>query len=998
MSKELSNNDVNRIAASMLEQIENKQTGYKVRGIINGNFHLLNKDLETRATKDDVDKLKLRYYETEAALKADQPSPNIGDRALVGVPHPGTVWGCKTKGVWYNTGVAPTPEELNLTEYAKNGGSANDIMDLSQAYKDVHVVHQVSRTKAVAAIGRSIKSLHIEILDETFYYKLISSKWEAKIRYSQYVNLGNPSVSLEFQFHVLFEDGSDRRIDFRFQKDGSLLYPLVSEVKTSVMHGILELDKGYIDTITSGWYYLITQNPQGYIYLNGILDRAISAYDAVEKSLLKYSVIGQDKTQLFAHVDTKVLDKSLNTLNPVLAIQDVQFIIPPTGLPEEIEEYFTNKWKMYISYMNVNNYNLASGSVSVTGNVNIRNSINELGRYTFEYTGHVKSNICIFRGYTTIEGVKVYSGFNLKIFFKDEYFKENGNLVFSDTTSGLELSLIPLYEYMSSLSPEFSDLLIPNDHALKLDKSILLDIDKTIYNTGSGHRCFLSSEGNLTDGTPLIEFDNATPQIAAGSTYYRTPMSNYYSSESEGVNDITFDILDSHLILSAKYGLRYNAGLMSIDSADSNMSIKNNRTVHLTGIGEVKVYYDFPNWLLDHVLVDDYQYPPRVLAYRNSNYYTVEYAANNTSTSYIFKYILDMSDPYLKDVYEVILGKIRTHLDTIIPMEVLGVTKDVRLYDIIDRVSMTHWGWWGEGLYRATGWKDNAPYNAYDDVFTETSEDLIDYAEMFKDIFDNKHILAATNGMWGTVENSLLTDYHLFLLAKENNFGFFVDNFGGDNRGRRFMGDKGTELFKNRYKTAPIVLETYQMRMTKDSKYIPYYAVNDMELYYRAVSLNPSNVNNIWNYPTNRHDMYSDEISVNSFKRAFSYMGYRLVKWGSLAIKEGNSLYLRTNLKNLGITPIYEDYWQVQFIIRGDDGVILETIDSDFDIRTVEADLWNLTTENSKVIEVTRVGVSYTKGDVYIKIIDKKGLSKPFNLAHNNKTDNDEYFLTKFSI
>lgn len=119
MSKELSNRDVARIAASMLEQIENKQTGYKVRGIINGNFHLLKKDLETRATKEDVDKLKLRYYETEAALKADQPSPNIGERALVGVPYPGTVWGCKTKGVWYNTGVAPTPEELNLADYAK---------------------------------------------------------------------------------------------------------------------------------------------------------------------------------------------------------------------------------------------------------------------------------------------------------------------------------------------------------------------------------------------------------------------------------------------------------------------------------------------------------------------------------------------------------------------------------------------------------------------------------------------------------------------------------------------------------------------------------------------------------------------------------------------------------------------------------------------------------------------------------------------------------------
>lgn len=117
--RNLSEADIEAVGDYVLGQIENKEVGYSVRAKMNANFFNLGRDVASRATKADVEKLKLRYYENAAALKADQPSPNIGERALVGIPYPGTVWGCKTKGIWYDTGVAPTPEELNLAEYAK---------------------------------------------------------------------------------------------------------------------------------------------------------------------------------------------------------------------------------------------------------------------------------------------------------------------------------------------------------------------------------------------------------------------------------------------------------------------------------------------------------------------------------------------------------------------------------------------------------------------------------------------------------------------------------------------------------------------------------------------------------------------------------------------------------------------------------------------------------------------------------------------------------------
>ena len=49
----------------------------------------------------------LKYFETEASLKAAYPKPLPGDSAWVGTPYPGTIYVCETRGVWKNTGVAP---------------------------------------------------------------------------------------------------------------------------------------------------------------------------------------------------------------------------------------------------------------------------------------------------------------------------------------------------------------------------------------------------------------------------------------------------------------------------------------------------------------------------------------------------------------------------------------------------------------------------------------------------------------------------------------------------------------------------------------------------------------------------------------------------------------------------------------------------------------------------------------------------------------------------
>ncbi len=167
MSKELSNRDVARIAASMLEQIENKQTGYKVRGIINGNFHLLKKDLETRATKEEVQELKTPYFKTIEELKAARPNPTPGDKAWIGDPYPGTVWNYTNANKWEDTKKAPAAEEVNLEAYTPNGGTQKTGKQLEDGNAENYnyISGIVEKSKNLFNKANLIKGLYVSFHD-----------------------------------------------------------------------------------------------------------------------------------------------------------------------------------------------------------------------------------------------------------------------------------------------------------------------------------------------------------------------------------------------------------------------------------------------------------------------------------------------------------------------------------------------------------------------------------------------------------------------------------------------------------------------------------------------------------------------------------------------------------------------------------------------------------------------------------------------------------------
>lgn len=151
-------NFLKNVSEYVIREIKNGDIGYVVRSIINSTFYNLKRDISSRPTQKDIENLKTPYFKTLAELQAARPNAQSGDKAWVGDPFPGTVWFYSNK--WEDTGKVPPAEEVNLTEYAKNGGSDKTVYQLENQIRissrntDVRETENIVRIKQEKTNGQ----------------------------------------------------------------------------------------------------------------------------------------------------------------------------------------------------------------------------------------------------------------------------------------------------------------------------------------------------------------------------------------------------------------------------------------------------------------------------------------------------------------------------------------------------------------------------------------------------------------------------------------------------------------------------------------------------------------------------------------------------------------------------------------------------------------------------------------------------------------------------
>ena len=136
----------------------------------------------------------------------------------------------------------------------------------------------------------------------------------------------------------------------------------------------------------------------------------------------------------------------------------------------------------------------------------------------------------------------------------------------------------------------------------------------------------------------------------------------------------------------------------------------------------------------------------------------------------------------------------------------------------------------------------------------------------------------------------------------------------------------------------------------------------------------------------------SDEVYENA-RKCLSMVGYRLVFNSLYTKKNRNKLSVSFCFRNIGVSKIFHDYYELHLIIKDNDDNVIYDYCSDFDFRTIKANTNDplFYIEGGTRIQET---IPYKKGKLYLKIIDKKGIEYPLCLSNYGRLSDGSYFLT----
>lgn len=320
-----------------------------------------------------------------------------------------------------------------------------------------------------------------------------------------------------------------------------------------------------------------------------------------------------------------------------------------------------------------------------------------------------------------------------------------------------------------------------------------------------------------------------------------------------------------------------------------------------------------------------------------------------------------------------------------LPITVDG--KAVPRMKLVRCIELRHFGFWGEGAYP----KELLPQN---------SACLIRFADAFVRHFPDIRLVVPTNGMRFSPAYDAIKDYHFHLLALKNRAGLagtFRDNWG-DNEARyqslyyaanRYEKDgaKMFELIRDRWKTAPLVGEPGRWGPSPDG-FHPYWNLLDQAAYLHPAVVRNCNVST-GSSDTSRSDysILNDPQALETFRRFYALIGFRYVLGEARVARRGDRLEIRTDWKNIGLTPTY-DAWKVRFYIENATGDEVWSGFSALDLRTVMPDA------NAAIASIDRFENVPSVGKLWLQVVDPDGISPPLALSIRGRSAKGAYCLT----
>lgn len=355
--------------------------------------------------------------------------------------------------------------------------------------------------------------------------------------------------------------------------------------------------------------------------------------------------------------------------------------------------------------------------------------------------------------------------------------------------------------------------------------------------------------------------------------------------------------------------------------------------------------------------------------------------------------ILDFRNKFVKSMYDSILRLFARYLEE--PVKAPGIksssnaSQECKKGDFVSRIEINFMGPWGEGI--------TSYYSDY-----KNSDDLIYLTELYKKYFYKYWIIAPSYGMrTNTTKNKNIYRFQYYLLT--TTYGSLKKDRNGLYYGHKEFGLGVSHLGGIDYKydfDLPYKNIDFKRIAQKKCLKAPFVGENNGRIAEETALM----MDNIKDYgvslckpwtAVNINDI--PDSTLQKWREAASFFGYHFYINGNHTSVKNNTLNVYFLMGNRSYSPLYDDFWLPQIVIRDKDGKELQVIniDKDLNLKSIPCKKSPLNYEvmvNAK----KQVNVAITGCKVYFRIIDKCHINENMYLDNDGRTTKGEYLLCEY--
>lgn len=351
--------------------------------------------------------------------------------------------------------------------------------------------------------------------------------------------------------------------------------------------------------------------------------------------------------------------------------------------------------------------------------------------------------------------------------------------------------------------------------------------------------------------------------------------------------------------------------------------------------------------------------------------------------------LLDFRNHLVRQVYSSVLECLATYLQEKVPAPILlsstNASQNITKGNFIARIEMGFIGPWGEGM---TSYLKNK-------VDPTSLQSIV---EAYKLYFKDYCLIAPSFGMrTNTTQNKQLYEFEYYLLTtkygslKKTNgiltgnkeFGLFIDHIGNPDTYNDFsLNYKGKDFKLDALKkslVAPIIGENSGNLSLENSR-----VIKDIQKFGLSLC-------NVWT------QFKLTEISdtlLKDWHKAASLFGYRFFINENRTSITNNKVNIFFLMGNKSYSPLYDDFWLPQIVIRDANDKELQVIDIDKELNLKSIPCLKSPMNYQIMIKANKQLRNVPHGSkVYFRIIDKCHINENMYLDDDGRTEKGEYLL-----